>query len=351
MKKIFVIAGEASGDWLGAKLIRNLRLLAPEAEIQGVGGVKMEAEGFNSLFPMHEISLMGFAEILPHAFNLIKRLKQTEKAILEQKPDVVVTIDSPGFNFRIAEKIQHMRPQTKLVHYVSPTVWAYKPERALKVNRLFDKLLCILPFEPKYFTNAEFIGHPVLEDGLDKGDAEGFKARHNLDDFICLMPGSRRGEVKKLLPIFLEAAKKLGKQPVIIAADNVKFKVDAVIVHNREKLDCFAASSYGIIKSGTSGLEYAFASKPYVIAYKTSAVTAYIARRLITIKYLNLVNVLFDREIVPELLQENCTPEKIVEALQKYEPIDKSALIEKLSRGATPPSQRAAEIIISLIPS
>ena len=351
MTKIFIIAGESSGDWLGAKLISALRKKLPATEISGVGGPKMELEGFKSIFPMKEISLMGFAEILPHAFNLMKRLKQTEKAIIQQQPDVVITIDSPGFNFRIAERIQHLRPQTKLVHYVAPTVWAYKPERAEKVNRLFDKLLCILHFEPKYFTNAEFIGHPIVEDNLDKGDAEGFKARHDLDDFICLMPGSRKGEVTKLLPTFLEAAKKLDKKPVIIAADNVQINEDVVVVHNREKLDCFAASSCGIIKSGTSGLEYAFAGKPYVIAYKANPITAWMVKRMINVKFVNLVNILFDREIVPELLQEKCTAGEIISALSKGEVVDKAQLLEKLSGGIASPSALAADKIISLIQS
>ena len=348
MKNIFIIAGEASGDWLGSKLIRQLRQQSPDLNISGIGGPKMEAEGLTSLFPMKEISLMGFAEILPHAFNLMKRLKQTEEEIIRQKPDIVITIDSPGFNFRIAEKIQSLRPQTKLVHYVAPTVWAYKPERAAKVDRLFDKLLCILPFEPEYFKNAEFIGHPVIEDGLDKGDAAGFKQRHNLDDFICLMPGSRKGEVKKLLPIFLEAAAKLGKQPVVIVADNVEIKANVKTIHNREKLDCFAASSCGIIKSGTSGLEYAFAGRPYVVAYMANPITIWIIRRMAKIKFVNLVNILFGREIVPELIQEKCTSAQIAEALGKGEAVDKHALVAKLTAGDTPPSARAAEIILAL---
>ncbi len=347
MAKIFIIAGEASGDWLGSKLIHSIRQKLPGAEISGVGGPKMELEGFTSIFPMKEISLMGFAEILPHAFNLMKRLKQTEQAIIEQKPDVVVSIDSPGFNFRIAERIRHLRPQTKLIHYVAPTVWAYKPERAEKVNKLFDKLLCILPFEPEYFTNAEFIGHPVIEDGLDKGDGAGFKERHKLGDFICLMPGSRKGEVKRLLPIFLDAAKKLGKEPVIIAADNVQIDADVKIVHNREKLDCFAASSYGIIKSGTSGLEYAFAGRPYVIAYKANPITIWLIRRMVKIQFANLVNILFGREVVPELLQEKCTAAEIAQALGKGEAVDKEALLKMLTKDGTRPSDLAADIVIS----
>lgn len=351
MKKIFIIAGEASGDWMGAKLIRELKALQPDTEFSGIGGPKMEAEGFRSIFPMQQISLIGIAELLPHIIKLKRLMNQTEKTIIDTKPDILVTIDSPGFNFRIAERetIQDMRPAMRMVHYVAPTVWAYKPHRAEWVNRLFDKLLCILPFEPQYFYNAEFIGHPVLEDGLDKGDAAAFRQRHNItEDFICLMPGSRKGEVRHMLPVFLSAAKILGKKPVVIAADNIIIPDGVTIVHNREKLDCFAASSMGIIKSGTSGLEYAFSGKPYVVAYKANPISVWMVRRMIKIQFANLVNILFGREIVPELLQEKCTPEHIAAALSSTIKVDKDALIEKLSsnRGIAP-SKLAASIILS----
>lgn len=341
-KKFFIIAGEASGDWLGAKLMQELK----NNKICGIGGKKMEAVGLKSLFNMSEISLMGFAEILPHAAKLIKLINFTVDEINKFKPDVVVTIDSPGFNFRVAKKIQSLRPQTKLIHYVAPTVWAYKPKRAEKVNALFDKLLCILPFEPPYFNNAEFIGHPVLEDGLDKGNAAAFKEKYKIDDFICLMPGSRKGEVRKLLPIFLSAARILGKKPVVIAADNVVLPEGIIKIPNAEKADCFAASSCGIIKSGTSGLEYAFAGKPYVVAYKANKITAYMVKRMIKIKFVNLVNILFEREIVPELIQENCTAEKIADALKNHKAVDKNELVRMLSReGGGQPSAFAASLV------
>lgn len=348
-RKIFIIAGEASGDWMGAKLIRELRALDPKAEITGIGGPKMIAQGFTSLFPMQELSLMGFAEILPHARNLTRRIKQTAAEIEKQKPDIVVTIDSPGFNMRVAKRIQHMRAiSATLIHYVAPTVWAYKPERAEKVNRLFHKLLCILPFEPAYFKNAEFIGHPVLEDGLDKGDAAAFRKRHNItEDFICIMPGSRKGEVNKLLPIFLEAAKILNKKPVVIVADNVQINADVLTVHNSEKLDCFAASSMGIIKSGTAGLEYAFSGHPYVVAYKMNPISAWMVKRMIRIKFLSLVNIIFNREVIPELLQENCTPENIAKALRADIKVDKDALVSLLSNDQKiSPSTLAAVAIL-----
>lgn len=355
--KIFIIAGEASGDWLGAKLMRELK---GKAEFYGLGGPKLQAEGLKSIFPMHEISLMGFAEVLPHIANLKRRMKQTEDAIRQLKPDVVVTIDSPGFVFRVVDKLQDLRPQVKFIHYVAPTVWAYKPERAEKVNRLFDKLLCILPFEPPYFKNAEFIGHPTIEDGLDKGDGEAFKARHNIDNFLCMMPGSRRGELKRNLPIFKQVAENLGLPVVIIAADNAEinvccWKVKAIVVSNKEKADCFAACKAGLIKSGTSGLEFAFANKPYVVAYKVTWASYFIIKSMIKVKYANLLNILAGKELVPELLQGNCTAAKITEALKNQianaDLSEYKANLDKLKPENGTPSANAAKKLVELISS
>lgn len=358
MTKIFIIAGEASGDWLGAKLIRELKILKPDVEFYGIGGNKMALEGFTSIFPMQEISLMGFAEIVPHLPNLFKRIKQTENEIRRIKPDVVVTIDSPGFAFKIAEKIQDLRPSTRLVHYVAPTVWAYKAKRAEKINKWYDKQLCILPFEPPYFINGVFIGHPVTEDGLNKGDAAAFKAKHDIDNFICMMPGSRRGELKRNLPVFKEVAEIMNMPVVIVAAENVVidtqgWPVRTVIVSNAEKADCFAAASAGLIKSGTSGLELAFAGKPYVIAYKISWVSYFIIKSMVKIKYANLLNLLADKELVPELLQGNFTAGKISVALKSAmanaDMSEYKKNLDKLKPASGTPSANAAKEIVNLL--
>jgi lipid-A-disaccharide synthase len=355
--KIFMIAGEPSGDWLGAKLMGELKKLKSEAEISGIGGPKMQARGLNSLFPIKEISLMGFAEIMPHLPNLLKRIKQTEEEIRAFKPDIVVTIDSPGFVFRVIEKIQDLRPAAKFIHYVAPTVWAYKPKRAKKINMLFDKLLCILPFEPPYFNNAEFIGHPVVEDGLDKGDAAAFKARHNIDDFICMMPGSRPAELKRNLPVFKQVAENMGRPVVIIAADNAAmniadWKVKTIVVDGSEKADCFAAAGAGVIKSGTSGLEFAFANKPYVVAYRVSWPSYFIIKSMVKIRYANLLNLLAGKELVRELLQGSCTPAKITAALEMaIQHADLSEYrqnLDKLKPPSGAPSANAAKIILGL---
>lgn len=358
--KIFIIAGEASGDWLAAKLMKQLKTLDPSIEFKGIGGLKMEAENFKSIFPMQEISLMGFAEIVPHLANLMRRMKETENEIRNYQPDVLVTVDSPGFVFRIAEKLQDMRGKTKFIHYVAPTVWAYKPERAEKVNRLFDKLLCILPFEPPYFNNAKFIGHPTTEDGLDKGNAESFKARHGIDEFICMMPGSRKGELKRNLPIFKQVAENVGLPVVIIAADYAKkvlegqtrsWKVKTLVVDNFEKADCFAAAKAGVIKSGTSGLEFAFANKPYVVAYKITWASYFIIKSMVKVKYANLLNLLAGKELVPELLQGNCTAGKITLALKNAMAnanlAEYKATLDKLLPESGAPSANAAAEVLS----
>lgn len=367
-KKIFIIAGEASGDWMGCKLIRELKKQNDKILFSGIGGKKMESEGFKSLFPITELSLMGFAEILPHIPRLKRRIAQTIRAIEKAKPDVVVTIDSPGFNWRVVAPLQKLRPKTKFIHYVAPTVWAYKPERAKKIAGLYDKLLVILPFEAPFFKKegleTVFTGHPVIEDGLEKGDEKKFRKEFNFnDDFVCLMPGSRKGELKRMLPVFKKVTAKLRSKSVILAADHMHLALEAatktwkyppLIVDNKHKIDVFAACSSGIIKAGTAGLEFAFANKPYVVAYKVNPLSAYMLRRMIRMKYFNLVNILMNEEVVSELMQEDCEADYIVENLQKaiLEPeLEKLEQAIKMLKADSdlPPSEVAANEVLKLI--
>lgn len=368
--KIFIIAGEASGDWLGHKIMRELKDLQPKAEITGIGGKNMEGEGLKSLFPITELSLMGFAEVLPHIPRLKRRIRQTVAKIEKVQPDILITIDSPGFNFRVVKQLQDLRKKgTKIIHYVAPTVWAYKPERAKTTAELYDALLTILPFEPEFFVGeglrAEFVGHPVIEDGLDKGDADAFRKRHEIvGDFLCFMPGSRKGELKKMLPVFSKISKQMEMRAVILAANNTKFILEAackgwelkpLIVDVAEKSDCFAASSGGVIKSGTAGLEYAFAGKPYVVTYKVNPLSAYMLRKMIRVSYVNLINILLEKEAVPELLQEECDAEYISDNLKEVmsAPGEQIAECQKAlnmlrAESEFPPSELAARKVLEI---
>jgi lipid-A-disaccharide synthase len=225
---IYVAAGEPSGDMLGARLITALRRLVPDLEFAGIGGARMAEQGLVSLFPMQDLAVMGLAEILPRVPLLRARLAQTMADIALRRPDVVVTIDSPGFMLRLLRRIAPSG--IRRVHYVAPQVWAWRPKRVRHFPGLWDRLLCLLPFEPDFFAkfglNPVFVGHPVLESGAGRGDAARFFARHDLGPMarpLILMPGSRRTETSRLMPVFGETVARLhpdhpGLKPVLAAA-------------------------------------------------------------------------------------------------------------------------------------
>lgn len=336
MTLVYLLAGEHSGDVLGARLMIALRHARPDLEFAGIGGPRMTAEGLHSLFPMHELAVMGLLEVLPKVRQLSRRLKQTVADIRARRPDIVVTIDSPGFALRVLKQLRGAGMPR--VHYVAPQVWAWREHRVREFPGLWERLLCLLPFEVAFFAGhglpASFVGHPVLESGADHGDAARFRAAHGLAadaPVVVLMPGSRRSEAPKLLPVFGAALEILARRvPGIVAvvpvaaavADTVRhaaagWRVPAVIVTElQDKHDAYAAASAALTKSGTSTLELALAGVPMAVTYRVNPVTAAIARRLIRVKHVAMVNLLAGREVVPELLQQDCTPEKLAATVQ-----------------------------------
>jgi len=335
MTKIFIIAGEASGDVLGLRLMQALRRLQPDIAFSGIGGARMAEAGLSSLFPMQELALMGLAEILPKVLHLKKRLAQTVEAIRAQKPDILLTIDSPGFCLRVLKAIGPGGP--KRVHYVAPQVWAWRQERVKHFPGLWEELLCLLPFEPEFFAphglHPVFTGHPVLESGADKGDAARFRAAHNLAPDavpLVLMPGSRVTETKRLLPVFKDTLARLHPQipalvPVVAAAAGIAdavtahtadWKVKPIIVRDvAERYDAFAAAKAALTKSGTSTLELAMAGVPMAVTYRVNPISAAIGRRLIKVPYVAMINLLAGRALVPELLQEDCRAGRLAETI------------------------------------
>lgn len=338
--RIWICAGEASGDILGGRIMAALRRAAPGGvEFAGVGGERMAEQGLESLFPMRELALMGLLEVLPNLRRLARRMDQAEADILARRPDVLLTIDAPSFTLRLAERV---RPRgVRVVHYVAPQVWAWRPGRVRKLRDRVDRILALLPFEPAFFEAAgipvSFVGHPVLESGADAGDAARFRAAHGLGPEarpVIVMPGSRRTEVRRLLPVFGEAlalaAREMpGLRPVVAVGDLVREAVEEaargwpaaplLVTDTAQKHDAFAAvaasGGAGLIKSGTSSLEMAVAGIPHVVGYRVNPVTAAIVRRLIKVPHASLVNLLAGREVVPERLQEACTPEALAAAL------------------------------------
>lgn len=332
MALIYLVAGEASGDVLGARLMQALASRRPDMRFAGIGGPRMTAQGLASLFPIQELALMGLLEVLPRLYRLRQRLQQSAADIAARKPDIVVTIDSPGFTLRLLRAIQPLG--IRRVHYVAPQVWAWREGRVRHYPGLWEQLLCLLPFEPALFARhglpATFVGHPVLESGADTGDAGRFRARHAVEArtrLLTVMPGSRRTEVARLMPILGQTLRRLPEvTPVVPLAGPVAEAVrdgarhwerqPIMVTDNEDKHDAFAASDAALTKSGTSTLELAMAGVPMVVTYRVNPLSAAIGRRLFTVPYVSLVNLLAKREIVPELLQEACTPDRLASAIR-----------------------------------
>ncbi len=382
MKKIFIIAGEESGDNLGSKLMHQLKRKDHHLQFVGIGGSKMMKEGLESIFPMQELNLMGFMEVLPHASKLMKRIDQTVETIIAEKPDLLVTIDSPGFNCRVAKKLKQKNIDVKKLHYVAPTVWAYKPGRAKKWAKLFDHLLCILPWEPPYFEQeglkTTFIGHPVFEDIhiLSFEEKQALRADYNYlpeDKLIAILPGSRMGEIKMLLPTFIEASKKIYQQE-----PNVKFILmptesmrGEVVKHDHQIPNCITISDHeekrkllqiceaAIVKSGTISLEVAALKAPAVICYKINPLSHWMIRKMIKIDYANLINISADKEVIRELIQDECTSDNIAAEMLKLIKSDairhgqiEEANFELAEMGMGShemPSERAAEVVMEML--
>jgi len=373
--RVFVVAGEPSGDELGARLMAALRqLCGDKVRFAGVGGPAMEAEGLQSLFPMAELSVMGLIEVLPHIPRLLARIKQTAAAVDAMAPDVVVTIDSPSFAYRVVRRIRNR--DIPRVHYVAPTVWAWRPWRVRNIRREFDLVLCLLPFEVPFFEQSgvpcRFVGHPVVEYGADRGDGPAFRRKYGIaadDVLICVLLGSRRSEVTRLAQPFAGAlallrAKHPSLKAVVPTVSGVgglvrdlcdRFPVPTVVVQGREeKYAAMAASNAAIAASGTVALEIALARLPAVIAYKVSALTAALVRTLMLVRYVNLINLILYREVVPERLQYRCTPEilaaeveKLLGPAGKLQIREAATALAELGAEGEPPSRRAAQAVIA----
>jgi lipid-A-disaccharide synthase len=377
-QQVFILAGEPSGDALAARLMAGIKEKAPDIQFAGVGGPLMAAEGLNSLFPMEELSVMGLFEVLPRLPKLLKRIDQTAREVKRLNPDVFISVDAPDFSFRVAKKLAGTN--LPKVHYVAPSVWAWRPGRAKKIARLYDHLLTLLPFEPPYFEAeglpASFVGHSVIESGADQGDGLAFRQRHGIgadEKLLMLLPGSRRGEVSRHLPIFRDTVARLqedigefrlvvpviGRAAEIVRQETAGWNIDIHLVDGEtEKYDAMAASDVALAASGTVALELALAQLPTVIAYRMNPVTGWIARRVVKLEYVNLINILLKREVVPEFLLEECTAENLANALgdlfhseekraQQIVSYDEAML--HLGKGGAAPGARAADIILKLI--
>lgn len=351
-KKIFIIAGESSGDLLGSNIMKALKNNDKNIEINfiGIGGDKMQQEGLNSIFPIKDIAVMGFFEVLPNIIKILNRIKKTVKSIIENKPDLILTIDSPDFCFRVLEKLKkkdkNIFNNTKKVHLIAPSVWAYREKRAKRVASLYDLLLCILPFEPPYFEKyglkTEFIGHPIF-DYDDK-----YKVKYNRSDLpkmynvayddiiIILTPGSRETEVERMYPTMIKTIKILKKRysyqskdyHIFTFATNItKDMVDfitqeysfdtKVIVDEEEKLRIMSCANVVLAKSGTNTFEFNIVGIPLIVTYTFNWFTNNLVKMLVKIKFANLVNILSQEEVIPEYVLEYAKPNVMAEKLNQ----------------------------------
>ncbi len=375
--RIYFIAGEASGDLIGGKIITQLKALDQSIDCLGIGGSAMLSAGLRDLlFPMQEISLFGFFEILPQIFKLKKLIRKTIADILTVQPDIVVTIDSPGFCFRVIERIKALAPKISRIHVVAPSVWAYKPERAIKVASLYNHLLTLLPFEAplfeKYGLSTTYMGHPIFEQDFSKPLHDDDSTRYaDLKDNtqaarIVLTPGSRISEIKRHLPVFAKALKKLEVLPYCtIVADNhlhhplihkilEKHKLKYFIT--QDKLAAFKAADLVLAKSGTNTLEIAACKTPMIVIYKINMLSWWFWKCISNIKYVSLINIVADSQIVPELLQNDATAHNLAKKIREFlsnhlkmqKQVEKSQeVLQKMGLNQTlKPSQIAAKTII-----
>jgi lipid-A-disaccharide synthase len=378
VRKIFLIATEESGDRLGAGLMKILRQrLGDAVHFEGVGGRAMAREGLASLFPIEELSIMGFAAVVAGLPKILRLIRQTVDAVIAAAPDVLVIIDSPDFTHRVARRVRGREPQVPVVDYVSPTVWAWRPGRARAMVAYIDHVLALLPFEPEAYRRlhgppCSYVGHPLTEQLASLRPSEDEVVRRWSEPPILLvLPGSRRSEVKRHLAIFGEALARLqgegvAFEPVLPTmphlADSVRagvksWKVEPrIVVDEAAKRAAFRVARAALAKSGTVTLELALAGVPMVTAYRVGAAEAFILRRAIKVSSVILANLVVGKEVVPEFLQENCTAENLARALREVmaatparaSQVEAFGGLESImSTGGVPPSVRAADIVLA----
>lgn len=381
--RLFLIAGESSGDALGAALMAGLRHLLPQVAFEGIGGPLMAAQGLASRFPMDELSIMGLAEVLPKYRALKRRIRETAEAIAASGPDAVITIDSPDFCLRVLALARAANPGLRTIHYVAPSVWAWRPGRAVRMARVVDHVLALLPFEPPYMQAAgmscDFVGHPVAAEPVaPRAEVAAFRAAQGIDEkapLVLVLPGSRKGEVARLAPIFGATLGQLwlpGLRVVVptVAARAAQVRaevegwpgapvvLDAATTPPEVKRAAFAAADVALAASGTVSLELAAAGTPMVIGYRMNPITEALMLRLARIDTVTLVNLVSETRTIPEFLGRACRPEALAPALsailspgpRREAQIAAMALtMQRLGRGGEPPGLRAARSVLGAL--
>lgn len=388
MRSFFLIAGEPSGDRLGAALMRGLKQECGAVRFAGVGGPLMQAEGLDSLFPMELLSVMGLAEVLPRLPDLLRRVRQTADAAIAAAPDALITIDSPDFCLRVAGRVRDAAPGIPTVHYVAPSVWAWRPKRASKMAKVIDHVLAILPFEPPYMEAAgmscDFVGHPAVTDPVPtEADARGLRKAGGIAPdapLLAVLPGSRKGEVERLLPVFAQSVRQVatavpGLRIVLPTTAHLAAYVRGAVANwpgapvvldpgdgqadpEARKRAAFAAADAALAASGTVSLELAATATPMVIGYDMNWLSRQIVARALQVDTVTLVNLVTETRAVPEFLGADCQPGPMADAVvrlfgdspERDAQIEAAALtMQMLGRGGADPGLRAARSVLRAI--
>ena len=380
-KLVYIIAGEPSGDLLASKLMQALRDKDPNISFAGMGGETMTAMGFESLFDISDISVMGILEVLPKLRHIMRRIHQVMDDIRERRPDVLVTVDSWGFVHQVLARLKKEGARVPKVHYVAPQVWAWKKGRAKTVARLVDHLMTLLPYEPPYFKKyglpCTFVGHPVIENTANlTSDPLAFKTKYGIPEQCTLMsilPGSRHSEIKRLIPVFKKTLVQLKKEfpdlfLVIPSVAAIAQEVEAafadldvphrIILGQYERYAAFQSSVFALAASGTVSLELAACGTPHVIAYKFGDITNLMLKHFVGTKFANLINILANKPVIPEFVLELCDEVLIIPIVSylMQHPEKTKAMVDeaqqyllKLKPNDVAPSEKAAEMVLKIM--
>jgi len=380
VRKIFLIATEESGDRLGANLMKVLRQrLGDAVRFEGIGGRAMAREGLTSLFPIEELSIMGLAAVVKQLPMILRKIRETAEAVTKAAPDILVIIDSPDFTHRVARRVRARDPAIPIIDYVSPSVWAWRPGRARAMSAYIDHVLALLPFEPEAYRRlrgppCSYVGHPLTEQiATLRPGADEQQRRDEPPPVLLVLPGSRRSEVRHHMAAFGATLGLLQAEGVAFElilptmphlADVVREGVASwpvqprIVIGEQEKRAAFRIARAALAKSGTVTLELALAGVPMVTAYRTGAIEAWILLRVINVSSVILANLVVGENVVPEFLQQDCTPQKLSAALRdvleesplRRRQVDAFAKLDAImSTGNATPSTRAADIVLAVM--
>jgi len=376
MKKIFILTGEPSGDKLASKVISKLKKNNANIEYLCVGGTHLNSLGIKSIFELKEITYIAFTDVLLNIFKIKKKINETIDTIIEFQPDILFSVDSPDFALRVAQKVKKINPKIKTIHFIAPKVWAWREGRVKKMKKYLDHILLLFKFEKKYFDKENllntFVGHPLLDDEIKSN----IKLDNIISDnkkYISLFPGSRESEIKIHAPILFKFIKKMNEKEKdfsFIFHSTDKFKNYLINLLNKENISNFEVISddkikkvllkksiFAVVKSGTVSLEVCNLKVPSIIIYKMNYINYYIAKLFLKIKFVNMLNIINDKEIIPELIQKDCNPDEIFKSvyyllknpeLIKRQLLDIKSTIDEL-KSSSSSSREASKIILNYL--